>query len=167
LESVRLQIGKPGSINLSDVHPEWHGEYAAPFGYRPNHLGTDLTSRIDYGFYEGLENANTPAAVRRKISDLAREPQRALLLPEHFDDSCLVNASGEKHLISFLFVFHYRARAIHTDSVYRPLCDYIHARYKMEDERTPTKDGYRVWITTMSDKSRESTQELSTKVSGS
>lgn len=152
LETARLHAGKPESASLSDVYPEWHGDFAAPFGYRPNHLGTDLTSRIDYGFYEGAENASTPAAVRRKIGELAGQPQRALLLPEDFDTSdCIANVSAERRIISVMFLFPL-GRAAHTDSVYRPLCEYIHAEYWME-RAAPTKYGYGLWVRKLSDQS--------------
>ncbi len=150
--TVRFHAGKPESTSLSDVYPEWHGEFVAPFGYRPNHLGTELTDRIDFGFYEGSENARTPAAVRRKIGELASQPERALLLPEDFDTSeCLANVSAEKRIISIMFLFPYRAMAVHPDSVYRPLCDYIHSEYWMEHE-APRKNGYALWVRKLSDK---------------
>jgi hypothetical protein len=146
LEMIRLHSGVPVDANLSEVYPEWRGEFAAPFGYRPNHIGTYLNSRIDYGFYEGLENANTPAAVRRKIDDLAHHPQDAVLLLHNFDDNCLVDDSGERKLIGILFFFPYPARVIHTDSVYRPLCDYIHEHYKLNNEAGLSGDSYQLWV---------------------
>ncbi len=144
LEMMRLHSGVPIDVKLVEVYPEWPGEFAAPFGYRPNHIGTFLDSRIDYGFYEALENANTPAAVGKKINDLGRRPQDALLLPINFDDNCLVDDSGERQLISILFVFPYRARAIHTDSVFRPLSNYIHKNYIVENDLALSGDSYRV-----------------------
>ena len=153
LEMIRLH-SVATDANLSELYPQRQGEFAAPFGYRPNHIGTYLSSLIDYGFYEGLENANTPAAVERKVKDLGQHSQNALLLPYNFDDSCLVDESGERQLISILFLFPYRARAIHKDSVYRPLCDYIHHNYKLDNEAALNDDVYRLWVAKPFDKTR-------------
>jgi hypothetical protein len=147
LESLERHSGMSQTVSLSKIYPEWHGEFAAPFGYRPNGFGTDLTSRIDYGFYEGLENAITPAAIRRKINDLALHPEEALLLYEHFDENCLVDAAAERQFISGLFFFPYPRKVIHPDNVFRPLCDYIHSQYiRMDTAAADNKSNYGLWV---------------------
>jgi len=69
-----------------------------------------------------------------------------VLLLNHFDDNCLVDDSGERKLIGILFFFPYPARVIHTDSVYRPLCDYIHEHYKLNNEAGVSGDSYQLWV---------------------
>lgn len=146
LESIQQHSAMATNPGLSELYPEWHGEFAAPFGYRPNRIGSDLDTRVDYGFYEGLENANTPAAILRKINDLAQHPQQGLLLPMNFDQSCQVDVPSERQLISILFLFPYRARASHTASVYQPLCDYIRQNYRIEKEGDISGNNYSLWV---------------------
>ena len=71
----------------------------APFGYKPNGYATYLSGAVDYGYYKGLENANTPAAVERKIDELARHPERDLLIPAPSAGLCAADVRLERALM--------------------------------------------------------------------
>jgi hypothetical protein len=117
----------------------------APFGYKPNGLGSYLSSTVDYGYYEGLENANTPRAVQRKIDELAQHSRRKLVLPGGFKDICRVNAVDQRHLITMFFFFPYTARVSHSIGVHEPICDYITGHYHLVDEPGRENFEYGLW----------------------
>jgi hypothetical protein len=141
----------PPKIDIFALYPELDpsrsdGRFEAPFGYKPNSIGSYLSSQIEYGFYEGAENANTPAAVNRKIDELARHPERAVLIREHTSHNvCTVDASLERSVISALFLFPYEARPSHTESVHKPLCDYILDHYQLAHPATLENYRYELW----------------------
>lgn len=123
------------------------GPFEAPFGYKPNSIGSYLSSQIDYGFYEGVENATTPAAVNRKIDELARHPKRAVLIRDHTGyDVCMIDARIERLVISDIFLFPYMARISNTQNVRKPLCDYIAANYQLAYPATPENYRYELWM---------------------
>jgi hypothetical protein len=145
LERSRQQFAVPNNVDPSKTYMTWHGTFAAPFGFRPNTIGTSLTDVVDYGYYEGLENANTPNAIHRKIDELVHNPQRALLLPAHFDRLCTVDVALEQSKLSSYFGFPYSHAAAHPDSVRAPLCAYIHSRYILAEEASPSNYRYELW----------------------
>jgi hypothetical protein len=151
LQKIQLSVASP-KIDIFALYPELDrsrldGLIEAPFGYKPNSIGSYLSSQIDYGFYEGVENANTPAAVNRKIDELARHPKRAILIRENTShDVCTVDASKERLLISSLFLFPYMARISHPQNVRKPICDYIAANYQLAYPATLENYRYELWM---------------------
>jgi hypothetical protein len=133
-------------IDLTNIYPSWHGMFLAPFGYKPNGFGTYLSNQVDYGHFEGFENANTVDAIHEKLAEIESHPERALLLPDHFETSCQINLPAERLEISVLFAFPYFGKAVHTESVRQPVCDYILARYRLEQAPTLQSYGYGLWI---------------------
>ena len=133
-ELARLRVHVvPATINFASLYPGLNvsrpdGNFEAPFGYQPNGFGSYHSSAVNYGYYEGMENANTPHAVQRKIDELAQHPDRDLLLPDASASLCSVNGSLQRGLLSVFFFFPYLARVSHPVSVHQPLCDYIAER---------------------------------------
>jgi hypothetical protein len=119
----------PNDEDLSKVYPEWSGDFFVPVGFRPNGIGIYLSSRVDYGRYDGLQNMNTVPAVSETVEHMRMHPEQALLLPDHFDDFCEIHPFGEKLIISLLFETVYLHDAVHPNSIRKPICDYIHANY--------------------------------------
>jgi hypothetical protein len=118
----------------------------APLGYKPNGIGTYLSNRVDYGRYEGLENANTVEAIQEKLSEIRNHPEKALLLPEGFEETCRIDIPAERLEISKLFGFPYLGRAIHPESVRQPICDYISAQYGLAQAPAPENFEYGLWV---------------------
>lgn len=146
LNSLSAQDYKESyAVDLSRLYPAWHGSFFAPFGYRPNGLGSLHTDRVSYGHFEPMIDDGTPAAVRMRISELSRNADAALLLPEDFDRRCEVNVPGERVLIGVLFVMPYFGTPMHKESMRRPLCDFIHAHYQMSDPPTTANFRYGLW----------------------
>ena len=145
LENAQL-AGIPKTADLSSIYPSWHGTFLAPFGYKPNGFGTYLSNQVDYGHYEGLENANTVDAIHVKLTEIKSHPEKALLLPDHFESYCQVNISAERQEISILFAFPYLGKAVHPESVRQPICDYISAQYELEQVPTPENFEYGLWM---------------------
>ncbi len=140
----------PGNSDILSLYPD--GEHPArdqillaPFGYVPDAKGFYFSPRIDYGFYDGLFDANTPEATRRKISELAQRPQARLLLWKNFEAACEVHERSERLFISILFAFPYTASAEHRESIRKPLCDYIFAHYTLAAPATPGNFQYEMW----------------------
>jgi hypothetical protein len=100
---------------------------------------------VDYGFYEGIENANTPLAVERKIEELAEHPERDLLLPPGVEGYCGVDAGVQQQLMTALFFFPYTARVVHPVGVREPLCAYIASHYAVVRGPTTADFGYALW----------------------
>lgn len=141
-----IHSGTPKTVDFSHIYPSWHGAFLAPFGYKPNGLGTYLSNQVDYGHFEGLENANTEDAVHVKLTEIKNHPEKALLLPDHFDSSCHVNIPLERLVISILFAFPYFGKAVHPESVRQPICNYILAQYRLEQTPTLQNFSYGLWI---------------------
>jgi hypothetical protein len=146
----RTAVMAPADIDFASIYPGLGSNQSddvleAPFGYKPNRVGTYHSSTVDYGYYEGVENANTPRAVQRKIDELARHPDSKLLLPNRFEDLCRVNAGVQRHLITLFFFFPYTARAAHPISVHQPICDYIKGHYARVHPATEDNFEYELW----------------------
>lgn len=136
----------PDKIDFAHVYPSWHGTFLAPFGYTPNGLGTYLSDKIDYGRYEGFENANTLAAIHEKGAEIKDHPERALLLPEQFEHTCKIDVSAERRKLSALYMFPYLGRAVHPESVRKPVCAYILTQYRLEQEPDEENFWYGLWV---------------------
>jgi hypothetical protein len=134
------------TISLSSLYPSWHGTFLAPFGYRPNGIGSYLSTQVDYGRYEGLENANTMEALREKLAEIKDHPEKALLLPNHFENNCPVDVPSDQRVMSLLFAFPYYGKAVHLEALRQPICDYIQANYNMERTPTPQDFEYGLWV---------------------
>jgi hypothetical protein len=150
LQTIQLLV-VPQTIDFAAIYPGTDASgptavFQAPFGYKPNGVGSYLSDRIDYGYYEGVENANTPAAVGRKISELAAHPERALLLQEHFTDACELDPHAERHEISVLFFFPYTARVSHSENLHQPLCSYISDHYVLVQPAALENFRYGLWV---------------------
>jgi hypothetical protein len=133
-------------IDLTVLYPSWHGMFLAPFGYKPNGLGSYLSDRVDYGHFEGFENANTPAAISQKLAEIRNHPEEALLLPDHFERNCQIDPQGERVLLSVLFTFPYFGNAVHPASIEKPFCDFILANYSQQQSVSTQNFDYGLWI---------------------
>lgn len=144
----------PQSFRISSVYPSWHGRVFAPAGYRPHGdgFGSDLSDDVDYGYFEGFENANTTDALQEKLTELKNRPGSAILLPaSFFDNRCKVNPSGMRRGISLNWGFPYIGRAVHVENVRKPVCDYIQSQYVLEDKPTLDNFDYGLWVNKASD----------------
>lgn len=139
----------PVTINFDAIYPDAglgsDSVVEAPFGYMPNGFATYRSQRMEYGYYEGVENANTPAAIARKIDELAEHPERDLVLPGPSRKLCSVDGQSERLLLTVLFSFPYTGRVVHPESVHQPLCDYIGAHYSQAYAASDERFGYELW----------------------
>lgn len=120
--------------------------FEAPFGYEPKAIGFALAPQIDYGFFYGTADANTPAAVALKIRELALHPKRSLLLPADFEPNfCSVDENKEQTIVSVLLGVNYSRNVAHPDSIRKPLCSYINSRYQRVAPADPANFGYELW----------------------
>jgi hypothetical protein len=145
LEST-LRGVKPEITDLSVIDPVGHEGYLAPFGYKPNGTGTALTTQVDYGRYEDVENANTPAAINEKIAEMHNNPTKALVLPDKYTSACVYDIHAERQKIELLFAFPYLKAPAHSNNLREPICDYIQEHYSLIEAPLPKIVRYRVWI---------------------
>jgi hypothetical protein len=135
-----------GYVDLARTFPNWTGRFFVPWGFRPNGIGTYLSPRIDYGRFDGLQNMNTVPGVAETIQHLGANPEEALLLPAKFEDTCKINGSGEKLIISFLLDTVFFRRVAHPTSIRKPLCDYILANYTITQAPDAQHFNYGLWV---------------------
>ena len=151
-ELARLRVHVvPATIDFASLYPGLgvsrpEGNFEAPFGYKPNGFGSYHSSAVDYGYYEGIENANTPLAVQRKIDELMQHPDRDLLLPDASASLCSVNGLLQQQILTAFFFFPYLARVAHPVSVHQPLCDYIAGHYTLARSATADNFEYELWV---------------------
>jgi len=136
----------PKEVDFRAIYPLWHGEYLAPLGYKPNGIGTYLSNQVDYGYFEGFENANTVGAIEEKLAEIKEHPEKALLLPDHFEETCRINVESERKELKILFDFPYFGKAVHTESVREPVCNYIFAQYELRQAPTAENFEYGLWV---------------------
>lgn len=118
----------------------------APFGFLPRATSFYYSPQIDYGYYDGMVDVMTEEAFRRKISELARKPERDLLLPSDVWGGCdLVDVRVRRRVIGYLLLSPYTAQAMHTESVTKPLCDYVRSHYTVIVSATPKSFNYELW----------------------
>ena len=143
--AAKLEVLAATDFNatLSALYRDWHGDFIAPFGYTRS-FGTYHSSQIDFGYYEGFENANTKAAVTHKIDEMKDAPQRAVLLPDDFDSQCSVDAIASRKAISILFMRPFNADFKNPVNIRGPLCD-IRANYVMIDRPRQENFGFGLW----------------------
>lgn len=133
-------------VNLERLYPDWHGLFMTPFDYRRNGVSSFQSERITQGFYASFVNGGTPAAIQARVNELASRPTAALLLPEDFDRWCQVDISGERTMVGLLFAVPYFGRAVHTESVRLPICQFIHANYHLISPPTSENYRYGLWV---------------------
>lgn len=134
------------NLDLAQVYPEWSGDFFVPLGFRPNGIGTYLSTRIDYGRFDGLQNMNTVPAVSEVVEHMREHPEQALLLPDGFDNFCRINPSGEQLIMSLLFDTVYLHRIAHPLSIRKPICEYIHANYVAAQSPTEKNFNHGLWV---------------------
>jgi hypothetical protein len=134
------------TVDLSVIYPTWHGTYLAPMGYKPDGFGSYLSKQVDYGRFEGFENSNTTEAAQKILAEIKDHPEKALLLPDHFEKACQSNSRKERREMSILFAFPYFGKAVHPDSVREPICAYILKNYRLEQEPTMQSFWYGLWL---------------------
>lgn len=144
----------PDKIALAVLYPTSHGEFLAPWGYTPNGSGTYLSSEIDYGYFDGLDNAFTLNAAHLILTEINDHPDKPLLLPGYSQNSCIINPQGERQLTTLLFSFPYFRKAVHPESVLQPVCSYILDHYEMESAPSPQNFGYGLWVRRSTQSSR-------------
>ncbi len=93
----------------------------------------------------GMLDVSSPAHVNAKIAELKRHEERDLLLPETFKKSCVIDPEISRTLIRDLFLYPYRRRAVHLESMIRPLCDYIEGHYRLSVPPSAEGFGYGLW----------------------
>jgi len=133
-------------VDFRSLYPSWHRTFLAPLGYKPNGLGSYLSQEVDYGYFEAFLDADTEAAIQVKVAEIKNHPEKALLLPDHFERACQVSPSGQKVVISVLFGFPYFGHAVHPQSIVEPVCDYILRNYRLEQSPNPQNFGYGLWV---------------------
>ncbi len=118
----------PDVLDFDQLYPGASAVLQLPFAYLPNGFSRYHSPRLDEGRYFGLQNVLAPQQVQVKIGELAAHPERDLLLSKDFPQ-CGVDPVEARNTLRQLFFFPYMRRAVHTDSVAEPLCDYIQANY--------------------------------------
>lgn len=144
-EKLKATSNISKEIDLHNAYPQIEGTLQAPFGYSPHGFGNYHSASIDMGYFYALDNTFTPPMVERKLDELRAHTERKLLLPENFDDACKVDATVEKRLIQVLFVYPYRGKVRHSDTVWEPLCGYINENYQEEVDLGRQGYGYSIW----------------------
>ena len=130
---------------LDKLYPSWHGGFFAPFGFVPSGRWTVLSPRIDYGHFDAFVNHNSVESIQETIHEIDGDPQRALILSSGFENHCETNPLGQQVVMSMLFGFPYFGRAVHTQSVRKPLCDYILAHYVISQPPNALNYNYGLW----------------------
>ena len=134
------------SISVDSLYPFWHTEFLAPFGFTPNGMGTTLSARIDYGRYDGTINNDSQESIEETISEMRNNPNGALLLRQGFEGQCETNPAGERLAISLLFGFPYFGRTVHSESIRKPICDFINANYQIMQPPDAQNFNYGLWV---------------------
>lgn len=143
--ATAASAAKTPGVNLQTIYPGSSSVLSAPFGFNPSGFGTYHAPRIDTGYFSGLELALTPESIQKKISELDARPNEDLLLPDHFEDRCAVNAAAEKRAIRVLFWYPFRETQKNWVNAREPLCTYISAHYRMVQPPSLQGYGYGIW----------------------
>jgi hypothetical protein len=129
------------SKDFSSLPPQLKGTAQIPFAYFASHNPTGLEG----GYYFGLVSAVDTHAVALKISELANNPDRDLVLPADFDGHCQSRPDESRWLIRVLFAYPFNGKAVHPQNIYAPLCDYIDANYSLKVPPQPASFNYGIW----------------------
>jgi len=147
LQKAGVQTTIPAdSISVDRLYPSWHGGFLAPFGFTPNGLGTTLSTRIDYGPYDGWSNNGTPQSIARTLSEIENDPDRAILLRQRFLESCEIHPAGERVFLSLQANTIYLRQVVHRDSIRKSICDFILANYVQAQAADEQHYEYGLWI---------------------
>ena len=141
IATLSLVSQQDASSDIQQIPSQVRGILEAPFGYGRSHKTTSL----DFGYYWGITNVPDLDGVARKISELEQNPNRQLLLPEHYDRFCLVDPDATRIMIRFVFAYPFDAPYVNNQSVYQPLCAYISTRYVLAVPAQPETFGYEIW----------------------
>jgi hypothetical protein len=139
-------VSLPETVDFSTFYPAWHGTFLAPVGYKPNGIGSYLSNQVDYGHFEGFENANTVDAIQEKLAEIKNHPEKALLLPDHLETYCKLDLAADRHEVSLEFAFPYFGKAVHTESLRQPICDYIFTHYRLVQVPAQQNYSYGLWV---------------------
>ena len=142
---LRASSSVPSQIDLQSTYPGASDVLEAPFGYKPNQFGEYHTAGLDRGYFFGLLNAFTHAAVATKIDELRAHPDRDLLLPEDFTEECKVHPAAERRVIQVVFMSPFVPAIRHSDSASEPLCEFITTHYTVIQAAQSGNYGYELW----------------------
>ena len=130
-----------GSGDAAILPAHLDGPAQAPFGYFVNHNPIALQQ----GYYLGTDDVLNPDAVAFKIAEIAKNHASEIVLPKDYSLYCEIHPESSKFLIRILFAYPFNAKAVHTESIYAPLCQYIWQNYS---RKVPPQDdtfGYSIW----------------------
>jgi hypothetical protein len=139
----------PDAIDLSRTYPSWHGTFLAPAAYRPHGdgFGSYMSPQVEYGYYQGFENANTVEAVNQKVAELQTHPEMAVLLPgDFFEHRCTIDFASMKHGLSMNWGMPYFGKGVHSENVRKPFCDFIRENYLLEEKPSLDNFNYGLWV---------------------
>jgi len=141
----------PDQIDFASVYPgiDFSGAkatLAAPFGYMPRGWPVFyLSTQIDYGFYKGVENANSVAAIERRIAELQAHPDRNLLVAQGSTNCKYFDVRAERGWIETLNQTVYLGKPKHLERPLWPLCQYIQEHYTMAIPASAENWNYELW----------------------
>jgi len=130
---------------LDKTFPTWKAGFFAPFGFDPNGTGTVLSPRIYYGYFDPFVNHSAVGSIQVTVREVDSDPERALILPAEFQNHCQTNPSGQQVAMSVVFGFPYLGHAVHTESLRKPICDYIVAHYEVQQPADYRSFDYGLW----------------------
>lgn len=141
----------PAAIDFHALYPgidiyRSDSTFEAPYGYSPNTIASYLSTKIDEGYYDGLIDTGSTDSFLQKINELARNPQRNLLIPKDFSHVGEKNARTERIIMSLLFTSPYLGREKQNANPYKPLAEYILAHYSLAVPASPANFQYELWI---------------------
>lgn len=145
IAQLKAAAHSSGSIDLDSAFPEMRGVVWVPFGFALEGAGFYHDPRLDPGRYNGFLSVVSPQSVARKISELEDKPERQLLLPIGFEEQCNVEPANEVKTIRLLFLFPFKKKPLHMESVTAPVCSYIVDHYRLQQAATPATFGYELW----------------------
>lgn len=142
---LRASSSVPSHIDFRSTYPAASEVLDAPLGYKPNQFGQYRTAGLDGGYFSGLLNAFTRAAVMTKIDELRAHPERDLLLPEDFTEECTLHPAAERRILQVVFMSPFVPPVRHSDSVWEPLCVFVTTHYQMIQAPQSGDYGYGLW----------------------
>lgn len=145
IDLLRASSSVPLQIDLRSTYPGSSAVLEAPFGYKPNQFGEYHTAELDRGYFFGLLNAFTHAAVATKIDELRAHRDRDLLLPEDFREECKVDPVAERRVLQIAFLSPFVPAVRHSDSAWEPLCEFITTHYTAVQAAQSGRYGYELW----------------------
>jgi hypothetical protein len=142
---LRASSSVPSQMDFRSMYPGASEVLDVPFGYKPNQFGEYRAVGIDSGYFFGLLNAFTPAAVMKKIDELRAHPERDLLLPDDFREECTVHPAAERRILQVVFMSPFVPPVRHIDNVRESLCEFITTHYQVIQAAKSGDHGYELW----------------------